>query len=72
MNFIDTDLRHKRAPGEIRASATAPDESKINALFAGFSQVYERHFEESRGGRLFSLFSFVICIFFDVALFADF
>lgn len=63
MNFIDTDLRHKRAPGEIRASATAPDESKINALFACFSQVYERHLGERRGGCLFSLFSFVIFFF---------
>lgn len=44
MNFIDTDLRHKRAPGEIRTSATAADESKINAPFSCFSQVYERHF----------------------------
>lgn len=57
MNFIDTDLRHKRAPGEIRASATAPDESKINVLFASFSQVYERHFGESRGGPV-PLFTF--------------
>lgn len=58
MNFIDTDLRHKRAPGEIRASATAPDESKINALFARFSQVYERHFGESRP---VPLFTFQLC-----------
>lgn len=62
MNFIDTDLRHKRAPGEIRASATAPDESEINALFACFSQVYERRFGESRGGRLFSFFQ--LCDFY--------
>lgn len=62
MNFIDTDLRHKRAPGEIRASATAPDESKINALFACFSQVYERHF----GGKPWKLplFTFQLCDFF--------
>lgn len=64
MNFIDTDLRHKRAPGEIRTSATAPDESKINALFARFSQVYKRHFGESRDGCPFSLFSFVIFFIF--------
>lgn len=50
MNFIDTDLRHKRAPGEIRRSATAADESKINALFASFSEVYERRFGERCGG----------------------
>lgn len=46
MNFIDTDLWHKRAPGEIRGSATAADESEINVLFACISEVYERRFEE--------------------------
>lgn len=59
MNFIDTDLRLQRAPGEIRASATAPDESKINGLFACFSQVYERHLGQSRGGPL-PLFTFLL------------
>lgn len=52
MNFIDTDLWHKRAPGEITGSATAvraADESKINVLFACTSEVYERHFGERCG-----------------------
>lgn len=65
MNFIDTDLWHKRAPGEITGSATAAraaDESKINVLFACISEVYERRFGERRGGPWVPLllFSFVI------------
>lgn len=65
MTFIDTDLRLKRASGEISSSATAArsaDESKINVLFDCISQVYGRRFWRNAWGSWLALlvFSFVI------------
>lgn len=64
MNFIDTDLRRKRAPWEITSSAMAawtPDESKINAPFACIFRVYETHLVKGVG--CFSAPSYISAIF---------
>ena len=63
MNFIDTDLWHKREPGEITGSATGRAGPLMNLKSMSYlpvlSGVYERRFgERCRGARGCPLFTF--------------